>query len=110
MHSASVHPHRSLLRNTIKVTLLLLASAGLLAYAFTHLTSAQWLLLGMLVVAALAVTTRFSSLGQHQSSKVNPNLIIYTDGGTSRRHEVKPVSHSRPVVNDGGSFERARKS
>ena len=110
MHHISVQPHHETtffnLRSAVKVALVALITV----YAAVYFSAPYWIALGLLVGLGLAFAFRVKALDEVAAdSHKQLNAVICSDGGTFRNHKPAAQSrNSRPVVHDGGSFERSR--
>ncbi len=89
---------------SVKIILLLLA----LLYGIFNFSAHHWILLGLVVVAIMAILERISRLNTaHKPNTANNQRVVNTDGGSFSRLEQSSKHHSaHPVVQDGGIFNR----
>jgi len=92
------------LHASIKIILPLLV----LLYGIFNFSAHHWILLGLLVVAIMAISERLSRINAtHKTNALNNQRLVNTDGGSfSLTEQSHKVCYGRPVVQDGGAFNR----
>lgn len=101
------HEHTNLL-HALHLAAKFILPVLLLIYAIFHFSIQQWILLGLFTVCAMAIVSRFTTaVATPKSSHTVKHGNVCSDGGTFRHVEQPQQGNARPVVHDGGSFERS---
>lgn len=103
MRTNILNPLQFVLPVSAKIMLLLLV----LIYGAFNFSAHHWILLGLLIVAVLAISDRISRLTAQYKKHTTNHTAISTDGGTfSHTEKNNRTRTGYAVVKDGGLFKR----
>ncbi|MGD2118870.1 MAG: hypothetical protein PVG66_10950 [Chromatiales bacterium] len=110
MQQISVQPHQTTLFMRFTRAAKPVSVVAVAIYAIGYFTAPYWLLLGALLALALAFMQRVKTFeSQDTEASQSGKGIAFVDGGAFRKGKsIHQAGPSRPVVCDGGSFERGR--
>lgn len=103
MRSNTLNPLHFILPASVKIIL----AFSVFVYGVFNFSAHHWVLLGLLIVAVLAIAERISRLTATAQTTSLHHRVVDTDGGTFSQQEKRQQSiNSHPVVQDGGLYKR----
>ena len=104
MRTNTLNPLTSILPTVLLTAAKIILPLLILLYGVFNFSAHYWIIVGLLIVAVMAISDRLSGLNvAHKKTSKNTSKVINSDGGSfSHTDESRPVSNVTPVVLDGG--------